>query len=96
MVKRDDSEFQGIPNEALLKVLVRTIHDAAFIKAAGLPLPEFRQPEPEPEESKTPAPEGFRLSNAGLGEYLRVAAEITQRAADLRTLQKRKALTLDL
>lgn len=82
MAKDDEARFQGIPNEALGKVILRTMYDAAALQAAGLPLPKFR--ETKADRTNLSGPEEFAIPNAAFGEYLRVSAEITQMAADLR------------
>jgi len=82
---KNDLKFPGIPNEALKTVLLRTMNEAAMLQAAGVPLPEFKRPKKE--ESKLPPSESFRISTAGLADYLRVSLEITQMAADLRRKQ---------
>lgn len=85
MVKNEDEQFPGIPNKALANVILRTMQDAAFLKAAGIPLPEFKSPKRQ--KATLPVTEEFRMSTAGLGEYLRVSLEIVQTAADLRRQQ---------
>ena len=81
MAKKQDTSFLRIPNDALGKILLTTMRDAAALQAAGVPLPEFKTPKPE--KLKLSAPDIFSMSNAGLGDYVRVSLKIAQKASDL-------------
>lgn len=83
MKNNKDLEFPGIPNRALLEVMRKTLHDGAFLKAAGHELPEFKPVKHK--QARQLGTSDFKISNAGLADYLRVSLEISQKANELRS-----------
>lgn len=80
-MEKNHNRFLGISNEAFGLALTAVLRDAAELKAAGLPLPDFKAAE---NNKKSEMVDMLTVPNAAYGAYLRGSLQITEMAMKLR------------